>query len=340
LYLEDRQRSGHITSPESVRTYRFFLDRLASDVGNRDPSLVGYQDIKRTLARWPNPNTYGQARTAINGMFKWLVAEGYVKTNPVDRIQAPRKKRVTRARLTKAEMRAIMDACRNDRERRAIYLTACSGLRNREIRLLEGRHFARPGFIWVSPDIGKGGRERWLPVSPDLQPVVEEIIRNVALDQLVLPSLRSFNPGVNTDMRPVRRARPLSPDGLIALISGIAERAGIAQRITPHALRHYFGQTVTTQSGIHVARALLGHQSIQTTQIYAGEPSLDDLTRAVGEIEFRLSAPTMAVSPAGDRIRVNSSQYASGQAQALGLVMVQLRERLRPLLFGMGGAHA
>jgi integrase len=211
LYLDDRQRSGHITSPESVRTYRFFLDRLASDVGNRDPSLVGYQDIKRTLARWPNPNTYGQARTAINGMFKWLVAEGYVKTNPVDRIQAPRKKRVTRARLTKAEMRAIMDACRNDRERRAIYLTACSGLRNREIRLLEGRHFARPGFIWVSPDIGKGGRERWLPVSPDLQPVVEEIIRNVALDQLVLPSLRSFNPGVNTDMRPVRRARPCHP---------------------------------------------------------------------------------------------------------------------------------
>lgn len=69
-YLEDRQRSGHITSQETVRTYRFFLDRLADDVSNRDPSKVGHQEIKQTLARWPNPNSYGHARTAVNAFYK------------------------------------------------------------------------------------------------------------------------------------------------------------------------------------------------------------------------------------------------------------------------------
>lgn len=332
LYLTDRQRTGHHTSPDTTRTNRFFLDALARDINNRDPSLVGHHEIKDTLSRWPNPNTYGQARTAVNGLYKWLVAEGHCKTNPVDRIQAPRKRRPQHNQLTRAEVRAIMDACRTDRERRAIYLTACSGLRNREVRLLTGRHFARPGFIWVSDDIAKGGRERWVPIGPDLEPVADEIIANVALDELVLPSLRSFDPGVNQDMRPVRSV--LSPEGLIALVSRIASRAGIEHRVTPHVLRHYFAQTVTSHSGIHNAQHLLGHQSIQTTQIYAGKPSLDELTKAVRSIEFRLSAQTMAVRPVLAPVPISSSQQEPDPLQAFGRLLVALRVGFQPLVRG------
>lgn len=231
----------------------------------------------------------------------------------------------------------MMDACKDARERRAIYLTGCSGLRNAEIRHARGRHFSRPGFIWVSSDIAKGGHERWLPVSPDLREVVDDIIANVALDDLVIPSLRSFNPGVNSDMRPVANA--LSADGLIALIAKIAERAGIDRRVTPHQLRHYFGEVVTAEAGIHNARALLGHQSIQTTQIYAGEPSLDDLTTAISSIQFRLPAQMMAVRPAVARVPIISSSRELDLPQAFGRVLVDLRRGLRPLLFGLGGTH-
>lgn len=332
LYLDDRQRSGHITSPESVRTYRFFLDHLAEVVGNRDPSTVGHQEIKVALARWPNPNTYAQARTAINVFYRWLIREGYVKSNPVARIEAPRARRRARRRLTRSEMRAVMDACRTPRERRVIWLLACTGLRNKEIRHLAGRHFARPGFIWVSPDIAKGGRERMVPIGPDLEPVAVEIIAAVALDELVLPSLRSFNPGVNTDMRPV--PNPLSPDGLIDLVAGIAERAGIAHRVTPHQLRHYFGEAVTSAKGIHTAQELLGHASIQTTQIYAGKPSLDDLADAMKEIVFRLPAQTMAVRPVPGRAPVNSSSRDLDRVHGLGRLLVALKLSFRPLVKG------
>jgi hypothetical protein len=52
----------------------------------------------------------------------------------------------------------MLAAVRGARERRAIFLGLCAGLRNAELRGLQGRHFARDGLIWVSSDIAKGKR--------------------------------------------------------------------------------------------------------------------------------------------------------------------------------------
>lgn len=329
-YLDDRQHSGHITSQNTVDNYRMFLDPLARDVNNRDPSLVSFQEIKTTLRRWPNTNTKNHARTIYNGFYKWLVREGHAKTNPVDQIDAPRTKPRRRRRLTRGEIQAMMDACRNPRERWAIHLAGCSGLRNAEVRQLRGVHFSRPGFIWVSEDIGKGGRERWVPISSDLSPIAAEIVAAVTTDDLVLPSLRAFDPGVNGDMRPTPKV--MSTEGLIELIAKIAQRAGIAHRVTPHALRHYFGEVVTAEAGIHMAQALLGHASIQTTQIYAGHPSPDDLQVAMRTIRFRLSAEMPALSVAVDRGPVISSQHELDRLRGFGRVLVMLRVGFRPLV--------
>jgi hypothetical protein len=39
---------------------------------------------------------------------------------------------------------------------------------------MQGRHFRRPGWLWVPSDIGKGKKERWIPVISDLEPVWRE----------------------------------------------------------------------------------------------------------------------------------------------------------------------
>jgi integrase len=55
-------------------------------------------------------------------------------------------------------------------ERRANHVALLAGVRNAELRGLQGRHFMRPGFIWVSADIAKGKRERWVPILTELEP--------------------------------------------------------------------------------------------------------------------------------------------------------------------------
>jgi hypothetical protein len=42
--------------------------------------------------------------------------------------------------------------------------------------------------VWVSSDIAKGRRERWVPVIADLEGVVDEIRNHVAADEYVLPA--------------------------------------------------------------------------------------------------------------------------------------------------------
>jgi integrase len=59
------------------------------------------------------------------------------------------------------------------------HLGVCAGIRNAELRGLQRRHFERAGWIHVSADIAKGGRERWVPVLPELEPIVAEILRTV-----------------------------------------------------------------------------------------------------------------------------------------------------------------
>lgn len=57
LFIEDQQAEGRINSPNTEREYRGTLRNHGEDVDNRDPAYTNRDDVKRTLARWPHPNT-------------------------------------------------------------------------------------------------------------------------------------------------------------------------------------------------------------------------------------------------------------------------------------------
>ena len=84
------------------------------------------------------------------------------------------------------------------RERRIAHIGICAGARNRELRGLQGRHFQRAGWVWISGDIAKGGRPRWIPVLPELEPIAREIRETVAPDEYVIPAQRWRDPGANS----------------------------------------------------------------------------------------------------------------------------------------------
>ena len=71
----------------------------------------------------------------------------------------------------------------------------------------------------------------------------------------------------------------LSKDGIEKIVRNIAKRASgnIGKHITPHILRHTTA-TMALQSGMPIAdiSKLLGHESIDTTMIYA-KSSLEDV---------------------------------------------------------------
>lgn len=294
-FLEAMWEEGRINSKLTERGYRDLLTWHGEDVGFRDPRYVGREDIKVTLRRWPNPNTRGPRRGMLVSFYDWMVEEGYRPYNPARQTRRPRRRPATRYRLTLAESIAMLEAAESTRERRAIFMMLCAGLRNRETRLMQRRHFTRPGWVWVSADIAKGPKERWVPVLEDLKPIVEDILAACGPDDFVLPALRMGNPGVNTRMIELPQ-RGCSQQALGDIVNTVAKRAGIAGNVMPHTLRHAFTDHVARSTGdVRLAQALLGHADISTTQIYMGDPLLDELAVAVKNITFGLRTRVLGV---------------------------------------------
>ena len=284
-FVRDWRAQCHMNSDGTERRYRAVLCLHADDTLNRDPAYVGRQDVKRTLRRWPHPNTQRVNRSVLVSFYAWAMEEGYRKDNPALQTRRAKRRPTERYRLTREEAAALLLSADAQRERWAVYLGICAGLRNAELRGLQGRHFSRPGFIRVSPDIAKGGRERWVPVVADLAAVVAEIRFNLAEDEYVLPAQRFRNPPHNT-LRTELRHRPSSHQALIQLVVDVARRAGIEARVTPHTLRHAYAEHISRHAGIRSTQFLLGHAGIATTELYVGRPTLDELAGAVEGFTF------------------------------------------------------
>ncbi len=296
-YMRDQRSAGRINSSRTERTYRSVLELHAEDVSNRSPHLTGREDCKATLARWAKPNTQRTRRSILVSFYDWAVEEGLRPTNPARQTRRPKKQATTVYRLTRGEVVSMMMAAKPGREHTAIMLGFCAGLRNAELRGLQGRHFRRPGYIWVSADIAKGGRERWEPIIGDLAPVVERL-RELSDDDYVLHAERWRDPGVNTIRQPLHK-RPASAQALYYLVGRVAKRAGIVAHVHPHLMRHAFGDHIVRHAGLRVGQALLGHADVATTEgTYTGRVTLDELTEAVAGFTFLgLPPSTHPVSP-------------------------------------------
>jgi integrase/recombinase XerD len=283
LYIADQRAEGRINSPHTEREYRYVLARHAQDIDNRDPAYTNRDDVKRTLAHWTHPNTRSKHRSILLSFYEWMVEEGFRPTNPARQTKRPRRRQPKRYRLTRSETIAVLEAVRGVRERRATYLAVCAGLRRAELRGMQGRHFRRPGYVWVSADIGKGQQERWIPVIEDLEPIWREISANVADDEYVLPAQRFRDPGRNRERRDYALS-PASYQAIWRLVKTVTGRAGIAGNVTPHTLRHAFCDHVARHAGLQVAQQAMGHANLSTTELYLSKPTLDEIAGAMSGV--------------------------------------------------------
>lgn len=298
LYIADQRAAGRVNSDKTEVSYRHVLDLHAQDIGNRDPRTVGREDVKRTLARWPHPNTQRCSRSILVAFYDWAMEEGIRPNNPARQTRRPKKRPTTVYRLTRSEITAMLAAPVTTFERRVIYLGICGGLRSAELRGLQGLHFERDGWIWLSADIAKGRRERWVPVIADLEPVVDEIRQTVAPAHFVLPG--SYRGGGSFGSDPIHRIYPTkscSSQTLQRTVHTVAARAGISAHIHPHLMRHAYADHVAQNYDVLVAQAVLGHADLRTTQTYVGRPSLDRIADTLQDMTFRYPSDEGSKSP-------------------------------------------
>ena len=281
-YIADMRAEDRIRSPHTELAYRTKLVWLAEAAGNRPPRMIGYEDVKRALGRWQG-NSRVQAHAIYRSFFDWAMSERIADTNPARMVRPGRRREPRVAKLTRDEVVVLLQSTADRRRDRWVaYLGVCAGLRSQELRSIQGRDFARPGWIHV---IGKGDKERWIPVIADLELVVGEIVSLIGMNEYVLPGRRPINPPYNTILRE-DPATMLSPSALYKQVVAMGEAAGLAHRIHPHTLRHAFAEMVAKAAGVRVAQELLGHANMETTAGYTERPTLDELAVSVQGFSF------------------------------------------------------
>jgi site-specific recombinase XerD len=156
--------------------------------------------------------------------------------------------------------------------------------------------------VWIDAGIGKGQKERWIPVIVDLEPVWREIADHVADDEYVLLAQRFRDPGRNRDRRDYTRS-PASEQAIWRLVKAVAGRAGIPAEIATHTLRHAYCDHVARHAGLQNAQAAMGHAHLSTTELYLSKPTLDELAASMRNVSLKSErafqvAPDSATNPA------------------------------------------
>jgi len=156
--------------------------------------------------------------------------------------------------LSKQEVSRFFAAIRSPKQR-AIFMTAYgTGLRVSELVSLRVADID-PDRRLLHVRCGKGGRPRYVKLSPRLLRVLRHYVRICRPADWLFPGAR---PGKPIDRVTVNR-----------IAERIRRRAGLAKRISAHTFRHtYATHLLEAGTDLRTIQALLGHSQIQTTAIY------------------------------------------------------------------------
>jgi integrase/recombinase XerD len=196
------------------------------------------------------PPTINSAVSALRFFFSVTVDRPAV-TNPLTFVAEPRKIPIV---LSLEEVVRVLEAAPGPKYKAALSAAYGAGLRVSEVVALKVGDVDSKRML-LRIEQGKGRRDRFAMLSPQLLELLRDWWR------IAHPRVWLF-PGQN----PVN---PLTPRQLNRAVHAAAHRAGIAQRVTPHTLRHSFATHLLEQnSDIRVIQALLGHAKLETTALY------------------------------------------------------------------------
>jgi len=241
LWLESNGRSFIHCSEEDLNTY------LASKFDNS----ISASSINRLLS-------------SIKGFYDWLVFSGSIKFNPAELIESPKIGRKLPINLSEHEVELLLNApdcstAQGKRDKTILELLYSTGLRISELTNLELSQInLKRGVIKI---LGKGGKERIVPIGQTALDWVKDYLDNVRKDIL------DKNDNIYLFLN--NKGQKISRKSCWSFITSYSRAVLKNKNISPHALRHAFAtHLLNNGADLRSVQMLLGHSSLSTTQIY------------------------------------------------------------------------
>ena len=255
-------------SPKTVENYSHRINRFIEYIWDIDVSLIKMihiQDFRSSLIKqWLSQKTVNYHAVALRSFFKYLLRNDIDTLSPdkVDLAKIPPRKV---SYLSEEQVKDILDApiyfeknnlksLRDSAILATLYgtglrVTELISLKISEIKLWENQF----SVVW------KWSKLRSIFLTKSARQRISEYISARVDDSEFLFISLSWN----------SFGDPLSRNSVEWLVKKYANLVWIKEKVTPHTLRHSFATSLLRKGAdIRSVQALLGHSSIQTTQIY------------------------------------------------------------------------
>lgn len=258
-YVEARTRRREFTggTPATVRS---ILWNFADAAGDPWASKLQRRHVETWLSSMDvSASTARNRLSTVRTFCTWLQNEGHVRKHPCLDLKGPRQPRAVPRALPTDEVARLFDHLPDARAELICSLMVQEGLRCLEVANLEVGDVDESNRTMVV--VGKGGHQRMLPLSDETWLALRRYLNEYPAG--AGPLVRSYaNPH-----------KALSAGYLSNRVRLWMADAGVKRmprdRIAAHSLRHTAASDVLRKTGnVRVVQQMLGHQSLQTTQIY------------------------------------------------------------------------
>jgi integrase/recombinase XerD len=274
---------------ESSALIDLFLDSLWVENGLSENTLAAYGSDLKIFSKWLKDksimdvgeleiSSFLQSRykegvssrsgarilSTLRRFYGYLQRESMLEVDPTLLIEAPNVGKKIPLSLSETDVDLLLDAPEitdvlGFRDKVMLELLYATGLRVTELVGLKFEQVNfRQGLVRV---VGKGNKERLVPVGEQAIDWLEQYIKGVRND--ILSTRQSDFLFVT------KRGTGMTRQAFWHIIKRYSVKAGIRSSLSPHTLRHAFATHLLNHGAdLRVVQLLLGHSDLATTQIY------------------------------------------------------------------------
>jgi integrase/recombinase XerD len=283
-YLDDNHLPNRVTETGTAEV-RAFIFHLQNNVRRWETS-PSVKDQNR-LSPF---SVHGYART-IKAFWSWLLIEGYIQTNPMNKLKPPKVPCKIIPSLSMEHIQRLLSMLdthtpRGFRDFTTIHLFFDTGIRLSELVNLDIQNIDFQQSCFTVN--GKGNRERIVPFGSQTRRTLRRYITSFRPE----PDSPRVSQLLLTD-----QGLPLKPRAVQSMLTRLGRRSGITGvRISPHTFRHSFARQYLMCGGdVFSLQQILGHKSLEIVKIY--------INLASGDIseQHRRFSPVDNMIPLGNR---------------------------------------
>jgi integrase/recombinase XerD len=237
------------------------LEAAPSDVADFQEALARGDGEARAPA---SPATIHRKSACLRSFYRHLRRDGLLDTDPTATLSAPRRARKLPQVLTRGEIEKLLAQPRGTepaalRDRALLELMYACGLRASEAIGLELLDVdVEEGVLRAR---GKGSKERVVPIGQAALRALRVYLERGR------PALVKGAPEAHLFVN--FRGGQLTRQGLYKIVRRHALTAGLADRMSPHTLRHTFATHLLAGGcDLRSVQEMLGHADVSTTQLY------------------------------------------------------------------------